>query len=169
MKMKKGEISKQKVLACAKKTGDSSIRNGFNFDLQAKSSTDLLKKFKKVKLEKLQNTKARLLESRSKEAKGGSHQRQQDKVDTTNTLIQNVPEVQYSSEAPHVSKKLKRKPMCPPLPMDEFLGNVASDIEEIMTNEEVEENEIEQNEEDNNHRNGVEEENNGDMKKGNII
>ncbi|KAF7841894.1 hypothetical protein G2W53_004192 [Senna tora] len=47
--------------------------------------------------------------------------------------------------------------------MDYFLGNVESDIEEIMMNEEVEQNEIEQNEEDNNHHNEVEEENNGDI------
>ncbi|KAF7841871.1 hypothetical protein G2W53_004169 [Senna tora] len=67
-------------------------------------------------------------------------------------------EVQQSNEAPHVPKKLKRKPICPPLSMDDFLGNVESDIEEIMMNEEVE-----QNEEDNNHHNEVEEENNGDI------
>ncbi|KAF7801004.1 hypothetical protein G2W53_044478 [Senna tora] len=56
--------------------------------------------------------------------------------------------------------------MCPPLSMYDFLGNVESDNEEIMMNEEVEQNEIEQNEEDNNHRNELEEENNGDITKG---
>ncbi|KAF7841699.1 putative transposase [Senna tora] len=121
-----------------------------------------------------------------KESKGGCHQRQcqkkpplpktstqvesqrvqgdqsqYNKVDTTKKPNQNVAEVQQSNEAPHVPKKLKRKPMCPPLSMDDFLGNVESDNEEIMMNEEVE-----QNEEDNNHHNEVEEENNGDITKG---
>ncbi|KAF7841914.1 hypothetical protein G2W53_004212 [Senna tora] len=50
--------------------------------------------------------------------------------------------------------------------MDDFLGNVESDIEEFMMNEEVEQNEIEQNEEDNNHHNEVEEENIGDITEG---
>ncbi|KAF7814871.1 hypothetical protein G2W53_028840 [Senna tora] len=87
-------------------------------------------------------------------------QSQYNKVDTTKKPYQNVAEVQQSNEAPHVPKKLKRKPMCPPLSMDDFLGNVESDNEEIMMNEEVE-----QNEEDNNHHNEVVEENNCDITK----
>ncbi|KAF7801040.1 putative transposase [Senna tora] len=89
----------------------------------------------------------RLLRSKLKESKGGCHQRQcqkkpalpktstqaesqrvqghqsqYNKVDTTKKPNQNVAEVQQSNEAPHVPKKLKRKPMCPPLSMDDFLG-----------------------------------------------
>ncbi|KAF7800853.1 putative transposase [Senna tora] len=138
--MKKGETFKEKMLASDRKAESPSIRNDFNFDLQAKSSTDLLRQFKKVKREKVHNMQERLLESKLKESKA---------------------KVQQSNEAPHVPKKLKRKPMCPPLSMDDFLGNVQSDNEEIMMNEEVE-----QNEEDNNHHNEVEEENNGDITKG---
>ncbi|KAF7808184.1 putative transposase [Senna tora] len=184
--MKKGETFKEKVLAFDRKAESPSIRNGFNFDRQAKSSTDLLRQFKKVKREKVHNMQERLLESKLKESKGGCHQRQcqkkpplpktstqvesqrvqgdqsqYNKVDTTKKLNQNVAEVQQSNEAPHVLKNLKRKSMCPPLSMDDFLGNVESDNEEIMMNEEVE-----QNEEDNNHHNEVEEENNGDIRKG---
>ncbi|KAF7844459.1 putative transposase [Senna tora] len=186
--MKKGETFKEKVLACDRKAKSPSIRNGFNFYLQAKSNTDLLRQFKKVKREKVHNMQERLLESKLKESKGGCHQRQcqkkpplpktsievesqrvqgdqsqYNKVDTTKKPNQNVAEVQQSKKAPHVPKKLKRKPMSPPLSMDDFLGIVESDIEEIMMNEEVEQNEIEQNEEDNNHHNEVEEENNGDI------
>ncbi|KAF7835309.1 hypothetical protein G2W53_010168 [Senna tora] len=189
--MKKGETFKEKMLASDRKAESPSIRNGFNFDLQAKSSTDLLRQFKKVKREKVHNMQERLLESKLKESKGGCHQRQcqtkpplpktstqvesqsvqgeqrqYNKVDTTKKPNQNVVEVQQSNKALHVPKKLKRKPMCPPLSMDDFLGNVESDNEEIMMNEEVEQNEIEQNEEDNNHHNEVEEENNGDITKG---
>ncbi|KAF7821387.1 putative transposase [Senna tora] len=188
--MKKGETFKEKVLASDKKAESPSIRNGFNFDLQAKSSTDLLRQFKKVKREKVHNMQERLLENKLKESKGGCHQRQcqkkpplpktstqvesqrvqgdqnqYNKVNTIKKPNQNVAEVQQSNEAPHVPKKLKRKPMCPPLSMDDCLGNVESDNEEIMMNEEVEQNEIEQNEEDNNHHNEVEEENNGDITK----
>ncbi|KAF7807459.1 uncharacterized protein G2W53_039620 [Senna tora] len=187
--MKKGETFKEKVLAYDKRAESPSIKNGFNFDLQAKSSTNLLRQFKKVKREKVHNMKERLLESKLKESKGGCHQRQcqkkpplpktstqvesqrvqgdqsqYNKVDTTKKPNQNVVEVQQSNEAPHVPKKLKKKSMCPPLSMDDFLGNVESDNEEIMMNEEVE-----QNEEDNNHLNEVEEENNGDITKGNVI
>ncbi|KAF7839539.1 putative transposase [Senna tora] len=151
--MKKGETFKEKVLASDKRAESPSARNGFNFDLQAKSSTDLLRQFKKVKREKVHNLQERLLVQ--------GDQRQYNKVDTTKKPNQNVAEVQQSNEAPHVPKKLKRKPMCPPLSMDDFLGNVESDNEEIMMNEEVE-----QNEEDNNHHNEVEEENNGDITKG---
>ncbi|KAF7802108.1 uncharacterized protein G2W53_041219 [Senna tora] len=184
--MKKGETFKEKVLASDRKAEISSIRNGFNFDQQAKSSTDLLRQFKKVKREKVHNMQERLLESKLKEPKGGCHQRQcqknpplpktstqvesqrvqgdqsqYNKVDTTKKPNQNLAEVQQSNEGPHVPKKLKRNPMCPPLSMDDFLGDVESDNEEIMMNEEVE-----QNEEDNNYHNEVEEENNGDITKG---
>ncbi|KAF7801172.1 putative transposase [Senna tora] len=189
--MKKGETFKEKVLASDKRAESPSIKNGFNFDLQAKSSTDFLRQFKKVKREKVHNMQERLLKSKLKESKGGCHQRQcqkkpplpktstqvesqsvqgdqsqYNKVDTTKKPNQNVAEVQQSNEAPHVPKKLKRKSMCPPLSMDDFLGNVESDNEEIIMNEEVEQNEIEQNEEDNNHHNEVEKENNGNITKG---
>ncbi|KAF7821364.1 putative transposase [Senna tora] len=184
--MKKGESFREKVLASDRKDESPSIRNDFNFDLQAKSSTDLLRQFKKVKREKVHNMQERLLESKLKESKGGCHQRQcqkkphlpktstqveyqrvqgdqsqYNKVDTINKPNQNVAEVQQSNKAPHVPKKLKRKSMCPPLSMDDFLGNVESDNEKIMMDEEVE-----QNEEDNNHHNEVGEENNGDIAKG---
>ncbi|KAF7827101.1 hypothetical protein G2W53_018265 [Senna tora] len=163
--MKKGETFKEKVLASDKRAKSPSIRNGFNFDLQAKSSTDLLRQFKKVKREKVHNMQERLLESKLKESKGGCHQRQYQKKpplpkpstqvesqrvqgdqsqynkdDTTKKPNQNLAEAQQSNEAPHVPK---------------------NDNEEIMMIEEVE-----QNEEDNNHHNEVEEENNGDITKG---
>ncbi|KAF7832210.1 putative transposase [Senna tora] len=163
--MKKEETFKEKVLAFDRKAVSPSIRNGFNFDLQAKSNTDLLRQFKKVNREKVHNMQERLLEIKLKESKGGCHQRQYqkkpplpktstqvesqrvqgdqsqyNKVDTTKKPNQNVAEVQQSNEAPHVPKKLKRKPICPPLSVDHFL--------------------------DNNHHNEVEEENNGDIRKG---
>ncbi|KAF7841797.1 uncharacterized protein G2W53_004095 [Senna tora] len=100
-----------------------------DFD-DSKSSTDLLKQFKKVKHEKVHNMQERLLESKLKESNGGCHERQcqkkpplpktstQDesqrvqgdqsqynKVDTTKKPNQKVAEVQQSNEAPHVPKK----------------------------------------------------------------
>ncbi|KAF7839314.1 uncharacterized protein G2W53_007796 [Senna tora] len=147
--MKKGETFKEKVLASDKRAESPSIRNGFNFDLQAKSSTDLLRQFKKVKREKVHNMQERLLESKLKESKGGCHQRQcqkkpplpktstqvesqrvqgdqsqYNKVDTTKKPNQNVAEVQQSNEAPHVPKKLKRKPMCPHYQWMTFLSQL---------------------------------------------
>ncbi|KAF7826629.1 hypothetical protein G2W53_017793 [Senna tora] len=190
--MNKGAFFKEKGLARGKNGGSPIKRSGFDVPLQAKSSSDLLRQFKKVKREKMHNIQERLLENKVKEL-GECHQRQCQKkpcLPKTSTQVESqranistvkepnqnvaketplsVDDQQSIEEVPQIPRKLKRKPMCPPSSMDDFLHNVGeNDIEKIM-DEVVEENEIEQIEEDINH-NEAEEENDGDITKGQPI
>ncbi|KAF7844206.1 putative transposase [Senna tora] len=133
--MNKGAFFKEKGLARGKNGGSPIKRSGFDVPLQAKSSSDLLRQFKK---EPNQN------------------------VAKETPLT--IDDQQSIEEVPQIPKKLKRKPMCPPSSMDDFLHNVGENDIEKIKDEVVEENKIEQIEEDINH-NEIEEENDGDIRK----
>ncbi|KAF7800833.1 hypothetical protein G2W53_044684 [Senna tora] len=152
--MNKGAFFKEKGLARGKNGGSPIKRSGFDVPLLAKSSSDLLRKLKKVKREKMHNIQERLLENKVKEL-GGCHQRQCQKkpsLPKTSTQVEyqranistveepnqnvaketplTVDDQQSIEEVPQIPKKLKRKPMCPPSSMDDFLHNVGeNDVE----------------------------------------
>ncbi|KAF7807569.1 putative transposase [Senna tora] len=136
----------------------------------------------------MHNIQERLLENKVKEL-GGCHQRQCQKkpsLPKTSTQVEyqranistvkepnqnvaketplTVDDQQSIEEVPQIPKKLKRKQMCPPSSMDDFLHNVGENDIEKIKDEVVEENKIEQIEEDINH-NEIEEENDGDIRK----
>ncbi|KAF7839380.1 putative transposase [Senna tora] len=149
------------------------------------SDWDYMEQFKKVKREKVHNKQERLLDSKLKESKGGCHQRQcqkkpplpktstqvesqrvqgdqsqYNKVDTTKKPNQNVAEVQQSNESQHVPKKMKKSQCVHHYQWMTFLVMLKVIMKKLNKMK------LKKNEEDNTHHNEVEEENNGDIRKG---